>query len=104
MSAGWVVAIVLAIGAVAYFLAGLRRWKAVFLMIVLAPFFVSQVVKTYGWMVILSNQGFLNWLLIESGLFGERLKLLYNRTGVIIGMVMARNFWSGFAPSTSAAS
>lgn len=71
----------------AYFMAQLRRGKALLLMIVLAPFFVSQVVKTYGWMVILSNQGFLNWLLVETGLASERLRLLYNRTGVIIGMV-----------------
>ncbi|MBM3538568.1 MAG: ABC transporter permease [Alphaproteobacteria bacterium] len=89
MIVGFVVVLICAVLGypLAYFLAGLRRWKAVFLMIVLAPFFVSQVVKTYGWMVILSNQGFLNWLLIESGLVSERLRMLYNRTGVIVGMV-----------------
>jgi len=48
---------------------------------------VSQVVKTYGWMVILSGQGFLNWVLLGTGLTTERVQLLYSRTGIVIGMV-----------------
>lgn len=72
---------------IAYMLARLRRGKAVLFLAVLAPFLVSQVVKTYGWMVILSGQGFLNWVLIGTGLAAERVQLLYSRTGIVIGMV-----------------
>ncbi len=72
---------------IAYVLARLRRGKAVLFLAVLAPFLVSQVVKTYGWMVILSGQGFLNWVLLATGLATERVQLLYSRTGIVIGMV-----------------
>jgi putative spermidine/putrescine transport system permease protein len=72
---------------IAYVLARTRRGKAVLFLVVLAPFLVSQVVKTYGWMVILSGQGFLNWVLLGLGLVGERVQLLYTRTGIVIGMV-----------------
>jgi putative spermidine/putrescine transport system permease protein len=71
----------------AYVLARLRRGKALLFLVVLAPFLVSQVVKTYGWMVILSGQGFLNWVLLGTGLATERVQLLYSRTGIVIGMV-----------------
>jgi len=72
---------------IAYVLARLRRGKALLFLMVLAPFLVSQVVKTYGWMVILSGQGFLNWVLLGTGLTTERVQLLYSRTGIVIGMV-----------------
>jgi len=72
---------------IAYVLARLRRGKALLFLVVLAPFLVSQVVKTYGWMVILSGQGFLNWVLLGTGLATERVQLLYSRTGIVIGMV-----------------
>jgi putative spermidine/putrescine transport system permease protein len=71
----------------AYVLARSRRAKAWLFLVVLAPFLVSQVVKTYGWMVILSGQGFLNWVLVGTGLVGERVQLLYSRTGIVLGMV-----------------
>lgn len=71
----------------AYVLARMRVGKGIVFVLVLAPFLVSQIVKTYAWMVILSNQGFLNWLLLATGLTHEPIQLLYNRTGVIVGMV-----------------
>jgi putative spermidine/putrescine transport system permease protein len=72
---------------IAYILARMRVGKGILFVLVLAPFLVSQVVKTYAWMVILSNQGFLNWLLLSTGLTQEPIQLLYNRTGMIVGMV-----------------
>jgi putative spermidine/putrescine transport system permease protein len=72
---------------IAYVLARQRRGKALLFLVVLAPFLVSQVVKTYGWMVILSGQGFLNWVLLGTGLTTVPVQLLYSRTGIVIGMV-----------------
>jgi putative spermidine/putrescine transport system permease protein len=72
---------------VAYIMARTRRGRGILLMMVLAPFFVSQVVKTIGWMAILSNNGFLNWLLTGVGVTSEPIQILYTRTGIIIGMV-----------------
>src|SRR5919109_197023 len=50
---------------IAYVLARLRRGKAVLLLAVLAPFLVSQVVKNFGWVGILSGQGILHQVLLR---------------------------------------
>lgn len=70
----------------AYMMANARAGLATLLMvIVLIPFFTSILVRTYGWMVILRPNGVLSSLLAWLG-FGQ-VQLIYNRTGVLIGMV-----------------
>jgi len=51
----------------------------------LLPFFVGQVVRAYGWLVVLGHQGLLNTLLGAAGL--GRLELLYTYPGVLLGLV-----------------
>lgn len=53
---------------------------------VIVPYFTSVVVRTYSWMVLLGRNGILNQLLLNSGVIDQPLELMYNRTGVIIGM------------------
>lgn len=57
-----------------------------FLLIALfLPFFIGQVVRAYGWLIILGNQGIVNDVL---GLVGvEPLRLLYNYPAVLFGLV-----------------
>ncbi len=57
-----------------------------FLLIALfLPFFIGQVVRAYGWLIILGNQGVANGLL---GLVGiEPVRLLYNYPAVLFGLV-----------------
>jgi ABC-type spermidine/putrescine transport system permease subunit I len=56
------------------------------LAVVLIPFWISLLVRTYSWIVILGRKGLINSLLVKSGLIGEPLSLLYTMKGVIIGM------------------
>ena len=49
------------------------------------PFFIGQVVRAYGWLIILGNQGVVNDAL---GLVGvEPVRLLYNYPAVLFGLV-----------------
>jgi putative spermidine/putrescine transport system permease protein len=49
------------------------------------PFFIGQVVRAYGWLIILGNQGMVNEAL---GLVGvPPLRLLYNYPAVLFGLV-----------------
>jgi putative spermidine/putrescine transport system permease protein len=49
------------------------------------PFFIGQVVRAYGWLIILGNQGVVNDLL---GLVGVApVRLLYNYPAVLFGLV-----------------
>lgn len=56
------------------------------LLCIVLPYFTSTIVRTYAWMVLLGRNGLINQMLIGTGLISEPLNLLYNRTGVVIGM------------------
>jgi putative spermidine/putrescine transport system permease protein len=57
-----------------------------FLLIALfLPFFIGQVVRAYGWLIILGNQGVVNQMLGVVGV--EPIRLLYNYPAVLFGLV-----------------
>jgi putative spermidine/putrescine transport system permease protein len=49
------------------------------------PFFIGQVVRAYGWLIVLGNQGLINQLLGVLGL--GPYKLLYHYPAVLLGLV-----------------
>jgi putative spermidine/putrescine transport system permease protein len=57
------------------------------LLLVFVPWLVSVVVRTYGWIVILGARGIFNQALIATGVVDTPLRLVFNATGVTIGMV-----------------
>jgi putative spermidine/putrescine transport system permease protein len=62
-------------------------WKSLLTIITISPLLVSAVVRTYGWMLILGDQGIINGLLIKMGLIDQPFRLINNTTGVFIGLV-----------------
>jgi len=73
---------------VAYFLARTTsRFKNTMMIMLLFPFLVSAVVRSYGWMVILGTKGLLNQFLLGIGIIDTPLKILYTSNAVIIGLV-----------------
>ena len=70
--------------------------------ITVSPLLVSVVVRTYGWMVILGDQGLVNSLLLSTGLISAPLRLVNGWIGVTVGLVevlipyMALSLISGF--------
>ena len=61
---------------------GLRKFLLVALFL---PFFIGQVVRAYGWLIILGREGLVNSLLGTLGI--EPLSLIYNYPSVIFGLV-----------------
>lgn len=59
--------------------------KTVLLIAVISPLLLSSVVRTYGWIAILSDKGLVNSALVAVGMH-EPLKLMFNLTGVIVGL------------------
>ena len=53
---------------------------------VLLPLWTSILVRTYAWMVLLQANGVLNNVLRRLRVIDEPLRLMYNETGVVIGM------------------
>lgn len=73
---------------VAFVLSRVReRVAQVLLAFVLVPLWTSVLVRSYAWIVILRTEGLLNLLLQGLGLTTTPLALVYNETGVVIGMV-----------------
>ena len=54
---------------------------------VLVPFWTSGLVRTFSWLIILQRNGIVNKSLIWFGIIERPIALVYNMTGVIIGMV-----------------
>ena len=61
--------------------------KILTITLVILPFWTSVLVRTYAWIIILGNKGVANELLLDLGLIGSPIQLVFNETGVIIGMV-----------------
>lgn len=57
------------------------------LLLVLLPFWTSFLVKALAWMILLGRRGVINEALLASGLADTPLELIYNFSGVMIGMV-----------------
>ena len=58
----------------------------IIMVLVLLPLWTSILVRTYAWMVLLQANGVLNNLLRRLHVIDEPLRLMYNETGVVIGM------------------
>lgn len=61
------------------------RWRNVLIVACISPLLISAVVRTYGWLVILRDNGFLPGILRAIGFAPPRL--VFNLTGVVIGLV-----------------
>jgi len=84
-----VTAVSLAIGfALALMLIRLEAaWRAVIFACVVLPLWISVLVRTFSWMLILESNGPLNRFLVALGIVDRPLPLLFAFPGVAIGMV-----------------
>ena len=55
--------------------------------LVMVPFLMNSLIRTYGWIVLLRKNGIINSALLNAGVINEHLNLMYNNVGIIIGMV-----------------
>jgi putative spermidine/putrescine transport system permease protein len=83
-----VTALCLVIGyPLAFFLARTRSpWRSWLLLLVIFPLLLNLVVRTFGWIALLANRGLINDTLIALGIIESPIKLLFNFTGLLIGL------------------
>lgn len=73
---------------IALFLARTQsKWRGLLMALAIAPLLTSTVVRTYGWLVILGNDGLVNSALLGIGLIDSPIRLVNDSAGVIIGLV-----------------
>jgi putative spermidine/putrescine transport system permease protein len=73
---------------VAYHLARSRsRYKGLLYACVLSPLLVGVVIRCYGWIILLANNGLVNDVLKKTGLVETFVPLMYNEFGVAVGLI-----------------
>lgn len=73
---------------VAYFLVSVGpRVRIILMALVLIPYWVSIIIRTYGLIVTLGRKGFVNETLIDAGLIEEPLRIMFTTNAVYLGMV-----------------
>ncbi|MFJ9499152.1 ABC transporter permease [Brevibacillus centrosporus] len=71
-----------------YYISRLERSKQqIWLLLVMIPFWINFLVRSYAWVIILRSQGVVNTILQSLGIISEPLPLLYNSGSVMLGMV-----------------
>lgn len=63
------------------------RRRSVLTLLVISPLFVSVVVRSYGWVLLLGNRGVVNQTLLGLGFIEEPLRLLYTEGAVVVALV-----------------
>ena len=63
------------------------RAKSLLLVLCLIPFWVSETVRTLGWMILLRESGVLPALLVQLGLTAAPVELLYRDATILVGLV-----------------
>ncbi len=56
-------------------------------LLLLLPFWVSEMVRVYGWMILLRESGIINHFLIKFGILHNPVEMLYNDATMILGLV-----------------
>ncbi|MDQ3066760.1 MAG: ABC transporter permease [Actinomycetota bacterium] len=62
------------------------RWKSLLLLLVIAPFFVTYLIRTLAWQTILSDDGFVLDALTGIGVVEDGGRLLATSTAVVAGI------------------
>jgi len=73
----------------AWYIAKVAKGRAQSLLFVLClvPFWVSETVRTLGWMILLRESGVVPRLLVELGITAAPVELLYHDATILVGLV-----------------
>jgi putrescine transport system permease protein len=63
------------------------RWKPILVLLAIAPFWTSFLIRVYAWIAILKDEGLLNHALLSLGLIHEPLTIFATDNAVLIGIV-----------------
>lgn len=61
--------------------------KSTLLVIVVTPLFLGEVVRTYSWIIVLGNNGFINSVLVNLGIVKQPVQFMFTTFGVVVALV-----------------
>ena len=63
------------------------RWQRIALLLAILPFWTSYVVRSYSWLLVLSEGGILSNFLLDIGLTAEPVSFANTRGATVVGFV-----------------
>jgi putative spermidine/putrescine transport system permease protein len=63
-----------------------RMMRSLLYIIIITPLFTSNIVRAFGWMVLLGRRGMVNDTLRSLGFIDAPLPLLYGQTSIVVGL------------------
>ncbi len=63
------------------------RFSGFLSLLLLMPFWVSELVRVYGWMILLRESGVINHFLLKAGLLQRPVEMLYNDITMVMSLV-----------------
>jgi len=63
------------------------RYQGFLTLFLLLPFWVSELVRVYGWMILLRESGVINHFLIKTGILNQPVEMLYNDVSIVLGLI-----------------
>jgi spermidine/putrescine transport system permease protein len=70
-----------------FFYRSTTRFKAVLLLLIMLPFWISFIIRTMSWINILGDTGLINHFLVKYGILSSPLAMLYNEGSVLMGLI-----------------
>ncbi|QEX21753.1 spermidine/putrescine ABC transporter permease [Hypericibacter adhaerens] len=63
------------------------RWQRLLLVVIVLPFWTSYVIRSYSWLLVLSEKGVINQVMTGLGLFDQPIGLGNTRGATVLGFV-----------------
>ena len=63
------------------------KFQGFLTVLLLLPFWVSEMVRIYGWMILLRESGVINHFLLKFGILDHPIEMLYKDTTMVLGLV-----------------
>jgi len=63
------------------------RWQRIALIMAILPFWTSYLVRSYSWLLVLSEGGVISNFLLQIGITDEPISMANNRSATVIGFV-----------------
>jgi ABC-type spermidine/putrescine transport system permease subunit I len=63
------------------------RWRILLVLALIVPGWISVLIRTYSWNLVIGEAGLMNWVLLSTGLIDEPVRLLFTKTAVVIGLI-----------------
>ena len=64
-----------------------RSWRRACVILLILPLFTSNIVRSFGWMILLGRTGLVNEFLVSFGFVDRPLRFLGTEIGILIGLV-----------------